>query len=114
VTESDESAAVASPQQAGLTVRFSTRIFDIETIKKAAYRLGGYCTFDFAIDGDDVVCTLHRFAKPAVPLATELTDAFRTEVLDQDLRRIIGAETAPIRNAVLAYAFSRTGLQEGD
>jgi His-Xaa-Ser system protein HxsD len=103
---------VASPQQAGTTVRFSTRIFDIETIKKAAYRFGGYCTFDFAIDGDDVICTLHPFARSAAPM--ELTDAFRTEVLDQDLRRIIGAETAPIRNAVLAYAFSKTGLQEGD
>ena len=39
---------------------------------------------------------------------------FRNEVLDQDLREVIGAETAGVRNAVLAYAFSRTGLQGGD
>jgi hypothetical protein len=35
-------------------------------------------------------------------------------VLDQDLRASIARETEPVRNAVLALAFSRTGLQENE
>ena len=109
--EADESPTVASPQQAE-RVRFSTRIFDVETIKKAAYRITGSCAVDFEVEGEDVICTLHPLAGSAAPLAAELANALRTEVLDQDLRRIVSAESTSIRNAVLAYAFSRTGLQE--
>lgn len=43
-----------------------------------------------------------------------LVAAFRNEVLDQDLRSIIAKETEAIRNAVLAFAFSKTGLQDGE
>jgi DNA-binding FrmR family transcriptional regulator len=35
----------------------------------------------------------------------------QAEVLDQDLRATISRETEPMRNAILALAFSRTGLQ---
>ena len=38
----------------------------------------------------------------------------RAEVLDQDLRASIARETEPVRNAILALAFSRTGLQESE
>jgi His-Xaa-Ser system protein HxsD len=88
------------------------RVFDIETIKKAAYRMSGYCVVDFAIEEDDVVCKLRPLTGRVTLLASELADAFQTEVLDQDLRRIVGDESASVRNAILAYAFSRTGLQE--
>ena len=37
--------------------------------------------------------------------------AFKNEVLDQDLRSIIAKETEATRNAVLAFALSKTGLQ---
>ena len=36
---------------------------------------------------------------------------FRREVLDQNLRLAIEAETEPLRTAILGLAFSRTGLQ---
>ncbi len=109
-TTSDESASVARLQ----SVRFSTLLFDIATIKKAAYRMTALCAFEFAVEGEDIVCTLRPLSERAGPIAQEIVETFRTEVLDQDLRRIVGAETEPIRNAILAYAFSRTGLQKDD
>jgi His-Xaa-Ser system protein HxsD len=43
-----------------------------------------------------------------------LVSELRCEVLDQVLRERIRAETADVRNLVLALAFSRTGLAESD
>jgi His-Xaa-Ser system protein HxsD len=37
-------------------------------------------------------------------------ESFKKEVLDQDLRLKLKAETEPIRNLILAHAFSKTGL----
>ena len=46
--------------------------------------------------------------------AERIVAAFKNEVLDQDLRSIIAKETEATRNAVLAFALSKTGLQGGD
>ena len=46
--------------------------------------------------------------------ADEVVAEFRSEVLDQVLRERIRAETADVRNLVLALAFSKTGLTEAD
>ena len=40
--------------------------------------------------------------------------AFKNEILDQDLRGIIARETEGTRNAILAFALSKTGLQGGE
>ena len=37
-------------------------------------------------------------------------DQFKKEILDQDLRESIKRETEPVRNLVLAQAFSKTNL----
>ena len=39
---------------------------------------------------------------------------FKIEVLDQGLRARIAKETSASRNAILALAFSKTGLQGGE
>jgi His-Xaa-Ser system protein HxsD len=36
---------------------------------------------------------------------------FKRELIDQELRMKIKSETEAVRNLVLAYTFSRTGLQ---
>lgn len=107
----EPSSACVNDAAAATTVRFSMRVYDLDTIKKAAYRLGNCCTADITLEGEDIVCTLHRLPGAR---SVDLAAAIRTEVLDQDLRAKTAAETAPIRNAILAYAFSRTGLQEGE
>jgi His-Xaa-Ser system protein HxsD len=97
-------------------VRFSLAIFDINTVKKAAYRMSGRCAIDFSCESDELVCIL-RPLETRTDGASELGDlanAFRIEVLDQDLRRLVADETSSMRNAILAYAFSRTGLQQDD
>lgn len=94
--------------------RVSGQGFHWTSIKKAAYCLSGRCSFDFQLDGSDLICKLlfPRPQPPEVVVSTEL--AFRNELLDQDLRARIAEETAPIRNAVLAFAFSKTGIQGPD
>jgi len=95
-------------------LRFSSKVYRLETIKKAAYRLSGRCSFDFAVEDDEIICRLIFREAAAVELVNEIEYALRNEVLDQDLRATIAEETAAVRNAVLAYAFSRTGLQNGE
>ncbi len=105
----DQDASIRSHE-----LRFSTEAFSLSAIKKAAYRFSGQCAFDLRLDGTDIVCSL-LFAEPrAAGSIAELEIGIRNEVLDQDLREAIASETAPIRNAVLAMAFSKTGLQSAD
>jgi His-Xaa-Ser system protein HxsD len=92
-------------------LRISSEAFSLESIKKAAYCFSKRCSFDFQIEGKEIVCKLlfSRSQSPEILAAIEL--AFRNELLDQDLRLRIAEETTPFRNAVLAFAFSKTGIQ---
>jgi His-Xaa-Ser system protein HxsD len=93
---------------------FSGATYSLGSIKKAAYRFSDRCAFEFEVNGDEIICRLFFPKGVGVERARAIEDEFRNEVLDQDLREAIGAETAAIRNAILAYAFSRTGLQNDD
>ena len=95
-------------------LRFDGEAFSLSAVKKAAYRFSGQCSFDIHVDNDVIVCSL-LFAEPQTPeYIAKLELGLRNEVLDQDLREAIATETALIRNAVLAMAFSKTGLQSTD
>ena len=98
-------------QRRDIQVRFDSRVHRIEAIKKACYRLSKRFVASIELDGDCWVCSL---AFP-IALSHEAIEAatrdLQIEVLDQGLRETIAAETAPVRNAILAVAFSRTGLQ---
>jgi His-Xaa-Ser system protein HxsD len=95
-------------------ILFSSKVYSLETIKKAAYRFADVMSVDFEVHDNEIVCTL-RFALSQSEADLErIIASFRTEVLDQDLRSIISVETAPIRNVILAHAFSKTGLQGGE
>lgn len=96
-----------------VTTSFDAEVFPLDVVKKAAYRLSDRASFDIWRHKGDIMCRLD-FPEPLSHSDAEaLVIAFRNEVLDQDLRRIVAEETAPVRNAILAYAFSRTGLQDG-
>ena len=96
------------------TVIFSSEVYSLETIKKAAYRLSAVVAVDIVPQDGNIVCMLHVDPKLSDEDTQRIVAAFKTEVLDQDLRAIVGAETAPIRNAILGYAFSKTGLLGGE
>jgi His-Xaa-Ser system protein HxsD len=97
------------------TLLFSSLVYDIAAIKKAAYRFSDVLSVDITPHSDEIECVLHFL--PDVKEEEQVdrfVAAFKNEVLDQDLRSIIAKETEAIRNAVLAHALSRTGLQEGE
>ena len=94
------------------SIRFSSAAFDLDTIKKAAYRFLDRFSTDFRVEGDEIVCII-TFLRPTTPEAVHSTIAeFRAEVLDQDLRRKVAGETSAIRNAILALAFSPSKLND--
>jgi His-Xaa-Ser system protein HxsD len=95
-------------------VSFDLSVYSLDTVKRAAYRLTGKASFEIKVVDGSALCTI-RFAGPISPQeARRMADNLRTEVLDQDLRASLAQETMVYRNAVLALAFSRSGLQASE
>jgi His-Xaa-Ser system protein HxsD len=92
-------------------VTFPAGLYSLDAIKRAAYRLSDVAVVDISPQGAEVKCSLGLLRVSSPQEAQRVLDAFKLEVLDQDLRTSIAAETAPIRNAILALVFSKTGLQ---
>lgn len=74
------------------------------------YRFIDRMTILISQAGDSVVCEMTVVKGGGEPSETLIAD-FKRELLDQALRLQIKEETAPARDLILAYAFSRTGLQ---
>jgi His-Xaa-Ser system protein HxsD len=97
------------------TLVFSAQVYSVETIKKAAYRFSDVLSIDIVPRVDDIECILHFLSDPKDEEQIDrILAAFKNEVLDQDLRAIIARETEATRNAVLAFALSKTGLQASE
>lgn len=96
------------------TVVFSSKTYGLEAIKKAAYRFSHLAAVDIVPQGDEIICTLTFHRPVAADDEQQAINDFKVEVLDQDLRSTIAQETTPIRNAILAHAFSKTGLQDSE
>jgi len=94
------------------TVSFSSHVYGLDEIKRAAYRFIDVMSVDVMLSGDDIVCTLNFLHPKNADETLEILNDFKIEVLDQDLRKAIAEETKEVRNAILAYAFSKTGLQD--
>ena len=102
----DDAAGVSSVE-----TEFSAETFPIEIVKKAAYRMLDRFSADINSESGLIKCRLEFRTPVSKDQARQAVMDLRDEVLDQDLRQIVAEETTPIRNAILAYAFSRTGLQ---
>jgi His-Xaa-Ser system protein HxsD len=97
------------------TLSFSSKAFSVETIKKAAYRFSDVLSVEIVPLPDETKCILHFPADFTEEAQCEsIVAAFRNEILDQDLRSIVSKETEATRNAILAFALSKTGLQGGE
>ena len=96
------------------SVELDLAAFDIDAIKRAAYRFSDRFAFDVSISGKTAACTL-IFSDGSTPgfIDAAVTD-FRKEVLDQDLRQSIRNETESVRNVILAHAFSKTDLVKSE
>ena len=94
-----------------IALTIDLRIYRLAAVKKTAYRVAHRCTSVLgAIDGANLLCSL-RF-KPGTTEATgrEAARLFFQELLDQELREQIGAETDSVRTLILAQAFSKVDL----
>lgn len=94
-------------------VSFPLDVYDLTTIKKAAYRLLDTNAVDIRTSKTSIECRV-LFDKAISEAEAHLVNQrLRKAVLDQDLRSIAAAETEPMRNAILGFAFSGTPLIGG-
>jgi His-Xaa-Ser system protein HxsD len=84
----------------------------VDSVQRAVYRLSDRLSCEISSTDELIEVRLSLLDESQDP--DRLVAEFRNEVLDQVLRERIRAETADLRNLVLALAFSRTGLAEAD
>src|SRR5262245_18094861 len=92
------------------TVEFDSRILSLTAIKKAAYKYLNAFVCDISMQEHAMRCVLGFSTSMSEEAYTQMVDDFKKEVLDQDLRERLKAETDSVRNLILAHAFSRTGI----
>lgn len=86
-------------------------VYSLEAVQKAAYRFIDRLTILISQVDAQIRCEITPMLNLPRPFE-EIIDDFKRELLDQQLRIQIKCETEPVRNLILALAFSRTGLQE--
>ena len=86
--------------------------YSVDSVQRAAYRFSDRLSCEISADDSSIEVRATVLEESAA--ADEMVAEFRNEVLDQVLRERIRAETADVRNLVLALAFSKTGLTEAD
>jgi len=95
----------------GVNVVFAPEAgFAIEAIKHAAYRFSDRLSVEITSATDGTCCRLRPLNSKNPVNLQDLAGEFRNEVLDQDLRRRVAAETESYRNLILSLAFSKTPL----
>lgn len=97
-------------QQLSEAVKFSSQTYGLDEIKRASYCFLDLMSVDISPGEDEIICVLNFLSPKTAEEAQIILNDFKIEVLDQDLRKSISEETKEMRNAVLAYAFSKTGL----
>jgi His-Xaa-Ser system protein HxsD len=90
---------------------FDASCHSADAIQRAAYVFTD--RFSLTLTGGEGLwhCVLEFASEENIP---ETLQAFRIEVLDYVLRERIRAETGPIRNAILALAFSQVDTDAGN
>lgn len=100
-------------EDVGVTVTFAPQAaFDIEAVKRAAYRFSDRISVEFKESADGIACQLRGITSFGPLNLSDVAADFRNEVLDQDLRIKIAAETEAYRNLILSLAFSKTPLSQ--
>ena len=94
-----------------VTLQFDANIYSCLAIEKACYRLSDVLAGVVSKREDFYLVEVTFIGKEKTDEGIQATlSRLKNEILDQNLREKIKAETAPTRNLILAYAFSRTGL----
>ena len=93
---------------------FNEQIYSVEAIQKAAYRSMNTLVADISIRNGQIQCAVQPTLGTDPSVFEYGIQEFKKEILDQQLRLKLKAETEPVRNLILGIAFSRTGLQGGE
>ena len=93
-----------------MAVVFDSQVYSLIAIKKAAYKYLDAFSADISVIDNKVHCLLSFPSSNSDEGCSIIIDDFKKEVLDQDLREKIRVETESVRNLILAYAFSKTGI----
>lgn len=93
----------------GLIVSFDAAVYRLSAVKSASYRYGD--RFHILISVSDNGHT-QVVLKPKGTLRDPefLAGEFCNDVLDQELREVVAAQTEGIRNLLLAHTFSQTSI----
>lgn len=95
-------------------ISFASSIYDAEAIQKAAYKAINFFTVNIQPTPESIQCSLTPNIGVSHAQFSHSVEEFKKEVLDQQLRLKLNAETEPVRNLILGIAFSNTGLQGGE
>jgi His-Xaa-Ser system protein HxsD len=105
---------MAPDSQRVATIEFDEGIFGVDCVKRAAYSLADLFATEISSSEEKVKCILHFADAQTSDQAEKLLNRFRIAVIDYDLRQKIREETEPLRSAILAYAYSKTNLQNSE
>ena len=94
-------ATTAKPQ---ISIDFHADVYRPAAVKKAAYRLSDRLHMHIEPCGNDVLRVTMRLR--AGGDIESLGGEFCNEVLDQELREAVAEETRPVRDLIMAQAFS--------
>lgn len=95
-------------------IELSSDIYSLRAVKKAAYKLTDRLFLEITETSDSRTLLLSvRRKSPDLGL-DEICGELMNEILDQDLRESIAAETEALRNLILAHALSRVPLLDGE
>ena len=92
------------------TVKLSKAVYSLQAIKKAAYRFIDKFSVNIRDEDENYVVDLFYSKEFSPDVKNFLLSDFSKEILDQDLRESIKAETEAYRNLILAHVFSKTPL----
>lgn len=90
-------------------ISVSLSVYSVEALKRAAYVLMPRAMVAFQISNSEAICTITP--NSTKELEGTLRRDFHREIVDQDLRISIEAQTEQTRTAILGLTFSKTGLQ---
>ena len=90
-------------------VSLDTRVYRLEAIKRAGYKFADRFHVLISPEDNEKVVVYFR-PKRGTEVPEQIVGEFTNEVLDQDLRLAVSAETEALRNLIVAQAFSNTSL----
>lgn len=105
---SERTGRITENSDGSLSVLVDLQLFSQSTVKKAAYKFTGECTFSFEQVDEKTLAVTLTFANEKDKFG--IASAFTNELIDQDLREKIARETETTRELILAHAFSKSGF----